>query len=103
MRIVVLGAGVVGSTAAYMLVKDGHDVTVIDRCDKPGMETSFANGGLMTPSDSSPWNSPGTIKRLGKMLFDSNSSLKLNPSAIPDCEAEFRDAAEHPQKFFSPL
>ncbi|RVG06569.1 FAD-dependent oxidoreductase [Sinorhizobium meliloti] len=83
MRIVVLGAGVVGSTAAYMLAKDGHDVTVIDRCDKPGMETSFANGGLMTPSDSSPWNSPGTIKRLGKMLFDSNSSLKLNPSAIP--------------------
>ncbi|MBX4962625.1 D-amino acid dehydrogenase [Rhizobium binae] len=83
MRIVVLGAGVVGSTAAYMLARDGHEVTIVDRCDKPGMETSFANGGLMTPSDSSPWNSPGTIKRLGKMLFDSNSTLKLNPSAIP--------------------
>ncbi|MEH7839641.1 D-amino acid dehydrogenase [Rhizobium laguerreae] len=83
MKVVVLGAGIVGSATAYMLARDGHEVTVIDRCDRPGMETSFANGGLMTPSDSSPWNSPGTVKRLGKMLFDSNSTLKINPSAIP--------------------
>ncbi|MER9177431.1 D-amino acid dehydrogenase [Mesorhizobium sp. M0955] len=83
MKVAVLGAGVVGSATAYMLAKDGHDVTVIDRCDRPGMETSFANGGLMNPSDASPWNSPGTLKRLGKMLFYSNSPLKINPSAIP--------------------
>jgi len=83
MKVAVLGAGVVGSATAYMLAKEGHEVTVVDRCDRPGMETSFANGGLMTPSDSSPWNSPGTIKRLGKMLFDSNSTLKINPSAVP--------------------
>ncbi|UVK35932.1 D-amino acid dehydrogenase (plasmid) [Mesorhizobium sp. AR10] len=83
MRVAVLGAGVVGSATAYMLAKDGHDVVVVDRCNRPGMETSFANGGLMTPSDSSPWNSPGTVKRLGKMLFDSHSTLKINPSAVP--------------------
>lgn len=83
MKVVVLGAGVVGSTTAYMLAKSGHDVTVVDRRERPGMETSFANGGLMTPSDSSPWNSPGTIKDLGKMLFDSNSALKIHPSAVP--------------------
>ncbi|MDK1494578.1 D-amino acid dehydrogenase [Sinorhizobium sp. 7-81] len=87
MKVAVLGAGVVGSATAYMLAKDGHEVTVVDRCDRPGMETSFANGGLMTPSDSSPWNSPGTIKRLGKMLFDSNSTLKINPSAVPSIVA----------------
>ncbi|RUW49489.1 FAD-dependent oxidoreductase [Mesorhizobium sp. M1A.F.Ca.ET.072.01.1.1] len=83
MKVVVLGAGVVGSATAYMLAKDGYDVTVIDRCGRPGMETSFANGGLMTPSDASPWNSPGTVKRLGKMLFDSSSPLKINPGAVP--------------------
>ncbi|AEG57926.1 D-amino acid dehydrogenase [Sinorhizobium meliloti] len=83
MRVAVLGAGVVGSATAYMLARDGHEVSVIDRCDRPGMETSFANGGLMTPSDSSPWNSPGTVRRIGKMLFDSHSTLKINPSAVP--------------------
>ncbi|MDQ0562965.1 D-amino-acid dehydrogenase [Rhizobium mesoamericanum] len=83
MKVAVLGAGVVGSATAYMLARDGHEVTVVDRCNRPGMETSFANGGLMTPSDSSPWNSPGTMKRLGKMLFDGHSTLKINPSAMP--------------------
>lgn len=83
MKVAVLGAGVVGSTTAYMLAKEGHEVTVVDRRDRPGMETSFANGGLMTPSDASPWNSPGTVRQLGKMLFDRNSTLKISPSAIP--------------------
>ncbi|APG86914.1 D-amino acid dehydrogenase (plasmid) [Sinorhizobium americanum CCGM7] len=83
MKVAVLGAGVVGSATAYMLAREGHEVTVIDRRGRPGMETSFANGGLMTPSDSSPWNSPGTVKRLGKMLFNNNSTLKINPSAVP--------------------
>ncbi|WP_438270391.1 3-hydroxyacyl-CoA dehydrogenase NAD-binding domain-containing protein [Rhizobium mongolense] len=30
MKVAVLGAGVLGSTAAYMLAKDGHDLTVIN-------------------------------------------------------------------------
>ncbi|WP_192254176.1 FAD-dependent oxidoreductase [Mesorhizobium silamurunense] len=83
MTVVVMGAGVVGSTTAYMLTRAGLDVTVIDRQDRPGMETSFANGGLMNPSDSGPWNSPGTVKNLGNMLFDDYSPLKIRPSAIP--------------------
>ncbi|MBM2713588.1 D-amino acid dehydrogenase [Mesorhizobium caraganae] len=83
MKVAVLGAGVVGSATAYMLAKEGHEVTVVDRCDRPGMETSFANGGLMTPSDASPWNSPGTVRQIGRMLFGSKSTLKINPSAIP--------------------
>ncbi|TIY03739.1 MAG: FAD-dependent oxidoreductase, partial [Mesorhizobium sp.] len=82
MKVVVMGAGVIGSTTAYMLTKAGLDVIVIDRRDRPGMETSFANGGLMNPSDSSPWNSPGTMKNLGNMLFDANSPLKIQPSAV---------------------
>ncbi|RUV25999.1 FAD-dependent oxidoreductase, partial [Mesorhizobium sp. M5C.F.Ca.IN.020.32.2.1] len=30
MRILVLGAGVVGTAAAYYLASDGHEVTVIE-------------------------------------------------------------------------
>nr|WP_283809623.1 FAD-dependent oxidoreductase [Bradyrhizobium manausense] len=83
MKVAVLGAGVVGCATAYMLARKGHEVTVVDRRDRPGMEASFANGGLMTPSDASPWNSPGTVRQLGKMLFDPNPTLKINPSVIP--------------------
>lgn len=83
MKVAVLGGGVVGTTTAYMLSKAGCEVVVIDRCERPGMETSFANGGLMAVSDSSPWNSPGTVKRLGKMLFGRSSTLKINPGAVP--------------------
>jgi glycine/D-amino acid oxidase-like deaminating enzyme len=42
MKILVLGAGVVGTTTAYFLAKDGHEVEVIDRQDKAAMETSFS-------------------------------------------------------------
>ncbi|QHP66081.1 FAD-dependent oxidoreductase (plasmid) [Bradyrhizobium sp. LCT2] len=83
MKVAVLGAGVVGCATAYMLATKGHEVTVIDRRDKPGMETSFANGGLMTPSDASPWNSPSTLRQIGRSLFGKSSTLKINPSAIP--------------------
>ena len=38
-RIIVLGAGVIGTTTAYKLAMDGHDVTVIDAEDGVAMMT----------------------------------------------------------------
>ena len=45
MKVVVLGAGIVGVTSAYQLAKAGHEVTVVDRQQGPALETSFANAG----------------------------------------------------------
>ena len=45
MRILVLGAGIIGVTSAYYLAKAGHDVTVIERQPSAALETSFANAG----------------------------------------------------------
>ena len=45
MRVVILGAGVIGVTTAYYLAKDGHEVTFIYRQLCPALETSFANAG----------------------------------------------------------
>ena len=55
MRILVLGAGVVGVTAAWYLAEGGHDVTVIDRQAGVALETSFANGGQISTSHAEPW------------------------------------------------
>lgn len=60
MKVLVLGAGVVGATTAWFLARDGHEVTVIDRQPGPGLETSFANGGQVSASHATPWATPTT-------------------------------------------
>ncbi|MBF0130771.1 MAG: FAD-dependent oxidoreductase, partial [Alphaproteobacteria bacterium] len=60
MKVIVMGAGVVGVGAAYRLARDGHEVTVIDRRPGPGLETSFANGGQISASHAEPWANPST-------------------------------------------
>ena len=49
MKVLVLGAGVVGITSAYYLAQAGHEVEVVDRQDGAGLETSFANAGQVSP------------------------------------------------------
>jgi D-amino-acid dehydrogenase len=63
MRVLVLGAGVIGVTAAYELAGAGHEVTVLDRQPAPAMETSFANAGEVSPGYSAPWAGPGVPSR----------------------------------------
>lgn len=60
MKVIILGAGVVGTTAAWHLARDGHAVEVIDRQPGPGLETSFANGGQISASHATPWATPRT-------------------------------------------
>jgi D-amino-acid dehydrogenase len=83
MRSVVLGAGIAGVTAAYELARRGHAVTVIDRQPGPALETSFANGGLIVPSQSDPWASPDAPMKLLKWLGREDAPLLLRLSAVP--------------------
>ena len=70
MRVIVLGAGLLGVTSAYFLSQLGHEVTVIDRQGTPGAETSFANGGQISVSHAEPWANPSAplkvLQWLGK-------------------------------------
>ena len=54
MRVIVLGAGIIGVTSAYQLAKAGHEVTVVDRQPGPALETSFANAGEVCVRSTSP-------------------------------------------------
>ena len=58
MKVLVIGAGVVGVTTAFYLQADGHDVTVIERNQIAGVETSFANAGQLCHLTAKPWASP---------------------------------------------
>ncbi|MDX1667959.1 MAG: D-amino acid dehydrogenase [Limnobacter sp.] len=75
MKVIVLGAGVVGTTSAYFLQKEGYDVTVIDRQAAAGMETSFANGGQVSVSHAEPWANPGAPKKVLKWLMKEDAPL----------------------------
>jgi D-amino-acid dehydrogenase len=79
MRVVVLGAGVVGTTTAWYLAKSGHEVTVVDRQPAAAMETSFANGGQISVSQSEPWAAPGAPLRVLKWLGRDDAPLLFRP------------------------
>ena len=64
MRILILGAGVVGVSSAWHLLKDGHDVTVIDRALPAQGGASFGNAGLIAPGHSFAWAPPKALKVL---------------------------------------
>jgi D-amino-acid dehydrogenase len=62
-KILILGSGVIGVTSAWYLNQAGHEVTVIDRQPGPGLETSFANAGQISPGMSAPWAGPDTPRK----------------------------------------
>jgi len=83
MRILVLGSGVVGVTSAWYLAKAGHEVTVVDRQPAPGMETSFANAGQVSPGYSAPWAGPGIPVKAIKWLLMRHRPLVVWPQTDP--------------------
>lgn len=78
MSIVVLGAGVIGTTQAYYLARAGHRVTLVDRQPGPGLETSFANGGQISACHTQPWAHPQTLVQAPAWLGRRDAPLALN-------------------------
>ena len=79
MKIVILGAGVIGVTSAWYLARQGHEVTVIDRQAAPALETSFANAGEVSPGYSAPWAAPGIPLKALKWMFQKHAPLVIQP------------------------
>ena len=75
MKILVLGAGVIGTSTAWYLAGLGHEVVVVDRREGAGLETSFANGGQISVSHSEPWANPDAPAKLLKWLWREDSPL----------------------------
>ena len=84
MKVIVLGAGVIGVTTAWYLAKAGCKVTVLDRQSGPGLEASFATAGLISPGSASPWAAPNVPLKVLRWLFTEHSPLILRPCADAD-------------------
>lgn len=83
MNILVLGAGVVGTTTAWYLQKQGHQVTVVDRQNQAGLETSYANGGQISVSHAEPWANPSAPLKVLKWLTRPDAPLLFRPKLDP--------------------
>lgn len=77
MKVIVLGAGVVGITTAYYLARAGVEVEVLERQPGAALETSFANAGQVSPGYSTPWAAPGIPLKAVKWLFQRHAPLAL--------------------------
>jgi D-amino-acid dehydrogenase len=78
-KVVVLGGGVIGVSAAYHLARAGAEVEVVDRCSGPALETSFANAGQVSPGYSTPWAAPGIPLKALKWMFQRHAPLRVRP------------------------
>jgi len=80
LKVLVLGAGVIGVSAAYELAGAGHEVVVVDRQGEPALETSFANAGEVSPGYSAPWAGPGVPLKAIKWLAMHHRPLVIRPN-----------------------
>jgi D-amino-acid dehydrogenase len=79
MKVVVLGAGIIGVSTAWHLLERGHEVTVVDRQPGAALETSFGNAAQISVSYCEPWaNKDAPLKAL-KWMFRDDAPLLFRP------------------------
>src|SRR2546421_478410 len=84
LRIAVIGAGIVGAATAWELVKDGHDVTLIEPGEPGGRQAaSYGNGAWISPASIIPMSMPGLWRKVPGFLLDANGPLVLRWTALP--------------------
>src|SRR4051812_31289299 len=82
-RITVAGGGVIGLAAAYELVKDGHEVTVIDSVE-PGFGAAAGSAAKIALAETTPLPAPGMVLQGLKWMLDPDSPFYVRPSLAPD-------------------
>jgi len=83
MRVLVLGAGVVGTATAWYAAKSGHEVVVVERREDAGLETSFANGGQISAGHAEPWANPDAPLKIARWLTRADAPLLFRLRADP--------------------
>jgi D-amino-acid dehydrogenase len=80
MRVVVVGAGIIGVCTAHALRRAGFDVTVLERRSGVAQEASFANAGVMAPGYVGPWAAPGMPRKVLRYMLRSEAPVVFHPA-----------------------
>jgi D-amino-acid dehydrogenase len=78
----IVGGGLIGITTAHRLAKRGCSVVLVEANEDVGLGANFANGAMLVPSQTMPWNSPGILSTLLRSLVTQNSAVRIKPKAI---------------------
>jgi D-amino-acid dehydrogenase len=81
-NVIIIGGGLAGLSSAYYLRRNGFEVRVLEREADAGMATSFANGGMLTPSMSDTWNTPGVHWKMLRFLGRADAPLRLRLGSL---------------------
>lgn len=80
--VMVLGAGIVGTSAALHLVKRGLSVALVDRRG-PGEETSYGNTGIIGGAGVYPTGFPRSLSRLARIALQRAPEAHYHPLFLP--------------------
>lgn len=83
MKVIVLGAGIIGVATAWYLLEEGHDVTVVERQPDAALETSFANGAQISVCFCEPWANAGAPLKVARWMLEDDSPLLFRPRLDP--------------------
>ena len=82
-QIIIIGGGLLGLATANALLDRGESVLVLEKNTEVASAASFANAGMLTPSQSTPWNSPSDIAYILSGIGRKDSPMSISFGAIP--------------------
>lgn len=82
-NILIIGGGIIGVSAAYVLANEGVNVTLLEK-GEISSGCSYGNAGYIVPCHSSPIPAPGVLTQGMKWLLDPESPFYIKPSLSPD-------------------
>jgi D-amino-acid dehydrogenase len=80
--IVVIGAGIIGTTIAYELQRRGESVVLVDK-DTPGKGASYGNMASIAVTEFMPASRPGVWAQMPKWMLDPEGPVRVRPSYMP--------------------
>ena len=78
-NIVIVGGGIIGLSTAYAALREGLQVTVVDRISNSGDNCSLGNAGMIVPSHFIPLAAPGAFGNAIKWMMDPESPFQVKP------------------------
>ena len=81
--IIIIGGGLQGLATANALIDRGEEVLVLEKSSGVATQTSFANAGMLTPSQAAPWNSMADIVNILSGIGKKDSPMLLKINQLP--------------------
>ena len=81
--IIIIGGGLQGLATANALLDRGEEVLLLEKSSGVATQTSFANAGMLTPSQAAPWNSMADIVNILSGIGKKDSPMLLKLDQVP--------------------